>query len=190
MYNPLRIMLANLRALFGVVVDIVLLRRGPEHLPASPALLFVVIAINLAVSALLVGLASRPPSSWPLQLAAGTLILLLWFRASFAVAQKRERFVQTMTAYLAASTVFLPALVPLASALQPFMADPEKVQQPPALLLLAAIVVLVWMVTVQARIVRAAFEWPYFVSIVFILAQNFVSAYLLASMFGTARPEA
>ena len=43
-YNPPGIMLANLRALFGVVVDIVLLRRGPEHLPASPALLAVTIA--------------------------------------------------------------------------------------------------------------------------------------------------
>ena len=38
-YNPAGIMLANLRALFGVVVDIVLLRRGPEDLPASTVLL-------------------------------------------------------------------------------------------------------------------------------------------------------
>ena len=183
-------MLANLRALFGVVVDIVLLRRGPEHLPASPALLIVAIAFNLAVSAVLVALTPRSPPTWPLQLAAGTLILLLWFRASFEVAQKRERFVQTMTAYLTASTVFMPALVPLASALQPFMADPENIKQPPAMVLIPAVVVLFWMVTVQARIVRAAFEWPLFLSIVFILAQNFVSAFLLALMFGTPRPEA
>jgi hypothetical protein len=189
-YNPPGIMLANLRALFGVVVDIVLLRRGPEHLPASTALLLVAIALNLAVSAVLVAFAPKSPPTWPLQLIVGTLILLLWFRASFEVAQKRERFVQTMTAYILASTVFMPALVPLAAALQPFMADPENVKQPPAMVLIPAVVVLVWMVAVQARIVRAAFEWPWLLSIVFILAQNFVSAFLLALMFGTPRPEA
>jgi hypothetical protein len=58
------------------------------------------------------------------------------------------------------------------------------------MVLIPAVVVLVWMVAVQARIVRAAFEWPWLLSIVFILAQNFVSAFLLALMFGTPRPEA
>jgi len=49
-YNRPGIMLANLRALFGLLVDIVLLRRGPESLPASPSLLVIVIVLNTAMS--------------------------------------------------------------------------------------------------------------------------------------------
>ena len=50
-YNRRAIMLVNLRAVLARVVDIVLLRAGPETLPASTGLLAVVVAVNVAVSA-------------------------------------------------------------------------------------------------------------------------------------------
>jgi hypothetical protein len=181
-------MLANLRALFGVVIDIVLLRRGPEHLPAAPALLAVVIALDLVVSAVLTGLMPNSPPTWPLQLVVGTAFLLLWFHVAFLVAQKRERFVQTMTAIFAASVLFMPVLVPLASALQPYFADAQSVKQPPGSIVLPAGLFAIWLLTVQVRIVRSAFEWRWFVSIIFIFAQNFMSAYLLGLLFGAPKP--
>ena len=108
-------MLANLRALFGVVVDIVLLRRGPEHLPASPALLAAVIAIYLVVYSVLTILSPNVPPIWVLPLLMAALIAVLWFRAGLVAAKKRERFTQTTAAYFAATTMFLPVLVPLES---------------------------------------------------------------------------
>jgi hypothetical protein len=183
-------MLANLRALFGVVVDIVLLRRGPEQLPASPALLGVVIAIHVAVNALLAGMMPNTPSSWPLQLLVSTVFMVLWFHTALSLAQKRERFVQTMTAVFATSMLFLPALAPLFAALQPFLAEPEKAGQPPGNILLLGAVLGIWFVVVQVRIVRSAFEWPWFLSILFFLAQNFVSMWLLSSLFATSPPAA
>jgi hypothetical protein len=178
-------MLANLRALFGVVVDIVLLRRGPEHLPASTGLLGVVIAINLIVSAVLTQMMPKVPPNWVLQLVVGNLLVLVWFQAGLSLAQKRERFVQTVTAIFIVSTLFLPILVPLFAAMQPYMADPENVPPPPGFVVLAAVAFAVWLLVIEARIVRSAFEWPTFLSIVFILAQNFVSAWLLGLLFAT-----
>ena len=45
-YNRRAIMLVNLRALLVRLIDIVLLRGGPEQLPASAGLLAVVVAVN------------------------------------------------------------------------------------------------------------------------------------------------
>ena len=53
-------MLANLRALFGVFVDIMLLRRGPEHLPASPVLLGIVVAVDVILYSIADRLFVRP----------------------------------------------------------------------------------------------------------------------------------
>lgn len=182
-------MLANLRALFGVVVDIVLLRRGPEQLPASQVLLGVVLAVHLVVTAILTALMPHAPPTWPLQLLIGTAFLMLWFHAALSLAQKRERFVQTMTAVFATSTLFVPVLVPLASAMQPFMANPENVQPPPGSVVMPAAIFALWLLAVEVRIVRSAFEWPLFVSIVFVLAQNFVTTWLLGLLFATPTPE-
>jgi hypothetical protein len=189
-YNPPGIMLANLRALFGVVVDIVLLRRGPEHLPASPGLLGIVISIYLATSAALLAMTPNHPPNWPLQLPAIIVFAMLWFQAALAVAKKPERFVQTTTAYFAATCLFLPVTLPLESALRPFMASKEAMSDAPALLVFPGLAIGIWLIIVQARIVRSAFEWRTFQSILFILALDFVGAVLLGMLFGISRPAA
>jgi hypothetical protein len=183
-------MLANLRALFGVVVDIVLLRRGPEHLPASPQLLGVVLAIYLAVYMVLTALVTHAPANWPLQLLVVTAIQALLLHAGLVAANKRERFTQTTTAYFAASTLFLPILVPLESMMRPFMSSPEAMREAPVTLVVPGAVFGIWAILVQARVVRSAFEWRLFLAIIFIIAMNFVSALLLALLFGTPKPAA
>ena len=177
-------MLANLRALFGVVVDIVLLRRGPEHLPASPALLGTVIAIYIVSYAVLTALMPNPLTNWPLYLLASTGFTVLWFRASLALAKKIERFVQTTTAYFAATTLFLPLLVPLEAVLRPYMISQEAMREAPVMLVFPGAALGVWGLVVQARITRDAFEWRLFRGILFILAMNFLSALVLGVMFG------
>jgi hypothetical protein len=189
-YNPAGIMLANLRALFGVVFDIVLLRRGPEHLPASPALLGMVVAANFVLAALLYAMMPNVPGSWPLQLLVESAIALLWFHIALGLVGKRERFVQTMTAMFAVSTLFLPVLIPLISRLRPFLADADATVQPPAGIVLPAVILGIWMLAAYVRIVRSAFEWRVFPSVAFILAQNFVSAFLLGVLFAGPRPPA
>jgi hypothetical protein len=46
-----------------------------------------------------------------------------------------------------------------------------------------------WVITLWVRIVRSAFEWPVFVSIVFVFAQNVVALYIYAALFGVSAPK-
>ncbi len=177
-------MLGNLRALFGVLIDIALLRRGPESLPTSTALMAGAIAFNLAVSALMTAMMPSAPHTWPIQLVIGTVVTLLWFDVAFRITKKRERFVQTITALFAVSALFLPALMPLAGALLPHLEKQDPATPPPFALSIVTAVIAVWMLIVQVRIVRAAYEWPYFVSIIFLFGQNIAGAVIYWLVFG------
>jgi hypothetical protein len=96
-----------------VFLDIVLWRRGPQDLPASPLLLGVSAAAYVVVSALQLSLLDEPAGAWfvfvvldPLLLTAGVWLLLRLFN-------RRERFLQTSTAVLGTGAVlgvvlFLP----------------------------------------------------------------------------------
>ena len=183
-------MLANLRALFVSLVDIMLLRRGPEHLPASPSLLAALVVLNLVLTglayhALFLPLVPEAPANWPLQLISGALATLLWWRVAFQLARKSERFVQTMIAVVATNTLTVPAM-PLAAALLPYLPSKTGAEPAPApamLVLLMALITL-WVLAVLSRIVRSAFEWSWPVSIVFTVASSIGPAILLTIIFG------
>ena len=57
-------MLVNLRAVLARIVDIVLLRAGPETLPASSSLFAAVVLVNVAVTALTYFLIPNAPDDW------------------------------------------------------------------------------------------------------------------------------
>lgn len=180
-------MLANLRALLGVIADIVLLRRGPEHLPASPLLLVAVVTAYVVLYALayqvfVVPLLPQVPPAWLLQSLAATLLQLLWFRVAFNVVNKKERFVQTATALFAVNTVFIYC-VPLLAALIPATLEPDKVQ-PPLLPLLLGSFSGIWMVVAMARILRGAFEWGWVASLLLLFGGILVPAVFVSAIFG------
>lgn len=181
-------MLVNLRALFAVVVDIVLLRRGPDDLPASPAPLAIVVVLFIAVSALTTGFLPGAPPNWPLQMLADLFVMMLWYFASLGLANKSERAIQTVMATIAVTTLFCPLLIPLSVQLQPYLADPEHVTPPPAFVQIPAVILGIWLFVVLVRIVRSAFEWGWFPAILYVFAQNLASAYLLGMLFGASTP--
>lgn len=189
MYNPGRIMLGNLRALFGVLIDIALLRRGPDSLPTSTVLMAVVIALYIVLSAILTSLIPTAPRLLPLQIAVGTLVTLLCFDLAFRATRKRERFVQTMTGVFGVNAVFLPALLPMELSLLPFIEKPDPANPPPYALFVLTLFVEIWLIVVQVRIVRAAFEWPYFASIAFFFGERLAGVVIFMLLFG-APPKA
>jgi hypothetical protein len=83
-----------------VFLDIVLWRRGPQDLPASPMLLGLAAAVYVLVSIVQLALLREPAAAWfvfvvldPLLLTGGVWLLLRFFN-------RRERFLQTATAVL------------------------------------------------------------------------------------------
>ena len=180
-------MLANLRALFGVFVDILLLRRGPEHLPASPTLLGILVVLNFVLSSVAGKLILPSPkpdaaASWLIQIAL-FIITLLWFRVSFQLARKPERYVQTMIAMFGVNILTLPTM-PLFAALLPYAEQKPGGETAPGLLLLAAAVVWFWLLAVFVRIVKSAFEWPWIGAIVFLVSSGFGILIVLGLLFG------
>jgi len=174
----------NLRALLARLIDIVLLRGGPENLPASPSLLALVVAINVIVTAVCLALVPTPPDSWISQLVVMTLVTLVWFKVAFALTRKPERLLQTCTAMFGTTTFFLPALIPMTLALLPFLDARDPTLVPPAALSLLTFVLSLWLVIVQVRIVRAALEWPVWAVIVFFIGLNLAAALIYGILFG------
>jgi hypothetical protein len=174
-------MLANLRALFGVVIDIVLLRRGPEHLPASPALLALVIGLYSAVTAVIANLVAKPDPRWPLILIFGVIGTIAWYRIALQLAGKRERFVQTMMGMFAVRLLFAPVLMPLTTSV---MLQMQAQQTPPALLQLMVLGLFGWWLAANGKVVKSAFEWPWIAAIILVLAQEFALLLAAAMIFG------
>ena len=180
-------MLANLRSLFGVVVDIILLRRGPEQLPTSSALLVAVILVFAAATTAVASQVADPELNWPLVLVTGMVMTLAWYHAALRLARKRERFVQTMTAMFAARAVFVPALIPLSAIISTHRNDTAPDAATTALALLALLLSL-WQFAIEVRIVRSAFEWHIPGAIALVLAQEFFTIVVFVSLFGGAAP--
>ena len=178
-------MLANLRALLGGLIDIILLRRGPDNLPSSPALLGIVVAVYAAVNALLTAALSQMSAKWPLALGLSIAFTLLWYHVTLNRARKPERFVQTMTAMFGVATLFAPVILPMVSAVVSQSKDADPASAP---LALGVLFVCIWAIVINVSILRAALEWPGIGAFGLFVAQNFAWVVLALALFGGPTP--
>ena len=184
-------MLANLRALFGVFVDIMFLRRGPEHLPPSRQLLAIIAIVHVVVHSLadLIFIAPLRPETTPIlpgQVIA-TVFMMLWFRVALQLAGKTERFVQTMIAVFFTSLLSV-FLVPLVAVMLPYIAAaqaaPDTAARAPTSVVLLAALGTFWILAILTRIVKSAFDWTWAAAISFVLLSTFGVPLLLGVIFG------
>jgi len=189
-YNPALIMLANLRALFGVFVDIMFLRRGPEQLPASRMLLAIIGIVHVVVHSIAdhVFLAPFRPgqgSAVPSQVLA-TVFMMVWFQFALRLAGKPERFVQTMIAVFFVSLLSV-LMYPLLAAMLPYaiaaQESPTTATPAPGSLVLLAAIMTFWIIAMLARVVKSAFEWSWPATILFVLMSSFGVPLLLGLIF-------
>jgi hypothetical protein len=175
-------MLANLRALLGMVADIIRLKGGPENLPTSRMLLAGVIGLFAFVTALTAStVATADQQSWPIEVVVGIVVTLGWFHVTLGLARKRERFVQTMTAMFAVRALFTPLIIPLVASFRPYLiatadaaaANPAAMPAPPGPLFVVVLILMIWLLVVEVRIIRAAFEWPTAGALFLVLMQEF-----------------
>jgi hypothetical protein len=179
-------MLGSLRALLGVIVDIILLRRGPEHVPASPALLAVVIAIYSAGAAITTVLFGPADHHWAIELVIAIVVTLSFYHLALNVAKKRERFTQSMTAVFAVRAIFTPVLIPLMGAL---LATVKSGQPAPSTLALLIFAGMLWVFIIDVRIMRSTFEWPMVGALLLVIAQQVVLLAVLMLVIGPPPPQ-
>jgi hypothetical protein len=179
-------MLANLRALFGVIVDIILLRRGPEQLPASPALLGTLVVASILESSLAAVFMPVTFLFALLQAMVGAAVLLAWFHTALKIVGKRERFIQMMTALIGVNLLFFPVMLPLIGALLPYAGKPDPQNPPPAMLTMIILGIGAWALFVEIRIVKATFEWPAIAAFLLIAGEFFAAVLIATMLFGGA----
>jgi hypothetical protein len=141
-------------AILHFFIDLCLLRRAPQDLPASQLLFTLVAGLGLLGSLLLARTAGEPPAVGLLQGLLDLGFMLALLHTALRLLDKSARFLQTATALIGADTLigFL-ALFPLTLAAS---ADEQS-----GLLVLAGLLFLalvVWSVLVSAHILRHAFE--------------------------------
>jgi hypothetical protein len=134
-------------------VDLCLLRRRPQDLPASTALLVLVLGAALLGGILLSVTAGASLALGLGQTALDLLLMLGALHLALTLLQKRERFIQTATSLVGAETLIgLAALLPVG------LAGPDAEQG--AQLLLAGLLfmgLVAWSVLVSAHILRHTF---------------------------------
>ncbi len=134
-------------------VDLCLLRRRPQDLPASTALLVLVLGAALLGGILLSVTAGASLALGLGQTALDLLLMLGALHLALTLLRKRERFIQTATSLVGAETLIgLAALLPVG------LAGPDAEQG--AQLLLAGLLfmgLVAWSVLVSAHILRHTF---------------------------------
>lgn len=145
-------------------VDVMLHRRGPEDLPSSRFLFWLLLALSLGVE-----LAITLWAGGTARVVAVALLVTgfnLWFVwALLRTFGHERRFRQTMIALLGADTILSILHAPVVPFLE--IVDPEKVTL--TLPLLLNTLVLVWAIDINAYVFSRAVERPYFLCIAIVV---------------------
>jgi hypothetical protein len=160
--------------------ELAVFRRGPEDLPVSAVLLLLTIAAYLLVT---LGLGSVMPVT------AGNRIDLLALNAAFVVAcywvvlrlaGRPERFLQTVTAVFGFQLVIAPINVGFRALFQRYAAG-EPLSLPVWFMLLAMLLA-VWTLAINGRILRSATGWPLFSCVALVVLQELLGVVVILSI--------
>ncbi|MCF7985480.1 MAG: hypothetical protein K9L70_13840 [Thiohalocapsa sp.] len=134
-------------------LDLCMLRRNPQDLPASNALFGLVLAAGLIGGLLLAVAAGASPLVGLGQTALDFLLMFAALHLALKLMSKPERFLQTATALVGADTLIgLVALTPIS------FVGPSPQESPELLLVgLVFLALVVWSVVVTGHILRHAF---------------------------------
>lgn len=175
-------------SLIQLVVDLCLLRRGPQDLPHSPPLALAALVALMALE-LFVPNAQATEAIDYLPLAAYGVLFVLIVWAALRLRKVDARFWQTLLGLASTALLFSLLMLPIRVAIGPI--DPETLM-PIApmtpmlvLLMLANLVLAVWRLVVQGHIWRHALETSLSVGILTALAVEIVSLVTLLSLFHT-----
>ncbi|MET0230764.1 MAG: hypothetical protein ABW186_07530 [Rhodanobacteraceae bacterium] len=156
-------------ALAHLVRDLCQLRRGPEDMPYSPALLATLIAASIAIDIAAGSVIGAENDRVAHVLVSTTLILALAWIA-LAMRGLGNRFVQTASALVACSIALSLIMLPLAWLAGTPPAPPARPPPLQTLLWTAMLAVVVWNLAVNAHIVRRAIEVPLGIAFAIVVA--------------------
>ena len=167
-----------MKELIRLFMQIALLRRGPQDLPASALLLWISVVayfgINFLVSCLM-----PPMEGWPAALAVDVVFTLVWYFVLLRVTGRSERILQTTTAVFGFQAVLSPLLV-ISEWLMLRFAQDTTWQLPVALIWLMLVI---WVIAANSHVVKAALEWSSAASVFLVILQILAGQLVLFALF-------
>lgn len=168
----------KMTGIFKIFIDILLLRAGPQDLPTSKQLLGVCFAALVILQGVLGTWLMPGDTSIVPQAILSTIITLAWVALILQLSGKPERFVQTATALLGVACLFAPVSIPLVSTIRPEVG--EQVAMTP--LAMVAFVLSIFLIYVNARILRAATERSMFQCVLLFMAGELFTFFVLVTL--------
>jgi hypothetical protein len=168
--------------LIRLFLDICLLRRGPQDLPASGLLLGLALLANLVVSVVLLGL----ETDWTdavIQALVGGAMLLGFLFITLKAAGLTPRFLQTSIAMLGSDALISSFAVPLLAMM--VLASPDEKSADFFLLILKIVflMLMLWYVAVMAHILRHALSRPLGIAVALALVYVLASVQIMSMLF-------
>lgn len=145
--------------------DIWQLRRGPQDLPYSPQLLMLACAASVALHLAI----ARVTGSQNNVIGGVTVALAFSLAALYfflGLRGLRNRFVQAASALVCCAIVFRLLTLPIALMIGAPPETQEQFTPAKALLVLAALIVIVWKIVVDAHVLRHTFDLPFAAGVV------------------------
>lgn len=171
--------------LLNLILDICRLRRGPQDVPYSPALLAGTAAACVALQLIIAAMRSAPLG----EVLGGSLLsvvfLFIVLHAMLTVRGLRGRFVQSATALLLCAFFFNVLSLPVALLVGEPPATPEQMSPVQLLLGLIAMPLLIWKVVVDAHVLRHSLNLPFFGGLALAMAW-IVALLILIKLTGVA----
>ncbi len=140
-------------ALIRFFIDLCLLRRNPQDLPASSTLLWVALAADASIGALVAAGAGIPLGPGLIQVLVDVALMLALLYGALQLLGRLPRFIQSATALLGSGAVVgALALVPVS-----LIPSGEQTEQSGVAALLF-LVVIAWSILVTGHILRHTFD--------------------------------
>lgn len=180
--------MAMFSQLFRVTVDLLMLRRGPQDLPSDWGLLGGLGFVYCSLTFVQVRLVADVGPAL-LQSLLATALLVAFVHVVLRLRGVPERFVQTLTGLFVVGGVLTLLMLGPTAALAPFLEslaqaeDPASVAQPPALVVLAYLVVGIWGLVAFGHIYRNALGVNLWLGVATALGFE-VSLFIVLSLFG------
>jgi len=146
-----------------VSLDLLMLRRGPQDMPSSWALMAGLAFTYCSLAFIQVSLVAEVAPAIT-QAILATIILVAYVNAVLRIRNFPDRFVQTLTAFFVVGCVLTVLMLGPTSALAPFLhalaenPDAQTAPQPPAIALLAYMLIGFWSLIVFGHIYRHALD--------------------------------
>jgi hypothetical protein len=166
----------DLLRLYGQIAT---LRKGPQDVPGTQTVLVLTVAGYLLVNLVVTLVLPQVPGPWIIHLGIDVVFTLLWYVVLLRAAGRPERFLQTASAVFGYQAVLSPLWIGTGWLIRRFQDDVNWLF--PVTLL--GLVLVVWMISANAQILKAALEWSTAACVGLVILQIIVGQALILTLF-------